>query len=74
MAKYIIQKSEQKPNHWVCSDTENGIVCIFENAKFDDTQEVTLLNDVKGLDTYAIPRLMREMNDWLINNHHDKIF
>lgn len=58
---------------WVCTDTENGIVCRFEAHRFNDTQKVTFLEDVEQPDALAIARLMREMGDWLGEHHRDKI-
>ena len=31
MERYVLQKSQTKPNSWVCTDTEHGIVCVFED-------------------------------------------
>lgn len=44
MERFIIQKSA-KPNHWVCTDQTNLIVCVFENHKYNDTQQFELLED-----------------------------
>jgi len=72
MSRFIIQTSD-KPNHWVCTDTENGIVCVFENHKFNDTQKFTVLEDIKP-DAAIIAKAVREMADWLRENHYDKVF
>lgn len=74
MERYILEKSELKPNHWVCTDTINEIVCVFENGKFNDTQVFTPLNDIKGIDVYKLPRIAGDMGSWLAENHHDKMF
>ena len=74
MARYIIQKSEQKAGWWVCTDTEHGLVCKFEEHKFNETSKMTFLEDVKNPDALAVARLMREMGDWLAENHRDIIF
>ena len=73
MERYVLQKSQNQPNSWVCTDTENGIVCVFEDKKFNETQQVSFLDDVK-LDALFIARLMREMADWLREKHYKKIF
>ena len=71
MARYIIQKSKQQPDGWVCTDTENGIVCRFTEHKFNETSKMTFLEDVENPDPLAIARLMREMGDWLVQNHRE---
>ena len=72
--RFKLQKSELKHNHWVSSDTENGIVCIFENGDFNESQEVTFLKDVKKPNPLKIAEYMREMSDWLVENHKEKLF
>lgn len=72
MERFIIQPSE-KPNHYVCTDQVNGIVCVFEANKFNDNQQFTVLEDsTASANDYA--RIAREMGDWLRENHYDKIF
>lgn len=72
MKRYIIQPSE-KPNHWVCTDTDNGIICVFEAHRFNDTQQFTMLEDSRA-SVSELARIAREMGDWLRDNHYDKIF
>lgn len=74
MARYIIQKAQQMADGWVCTDTENGIVCRFKDHQFNETQQFTFLEDVEQPDALAIARLMREMGDWLGEHHRDKVF
>lgn len=71
MERYVLQKSQTQPNSWVCTDTEHGIVCVFEDKKFNETQRFSFLEDVR-LDALFIARLMREMADWLRENHYHK--
>lgn len=72
MDRFVLQKSSEKTNHWVCTDTENMIVCTFRNKKFNETQKVTFINDLKQIDALKVARIMREMSDWLANNHYEK--
>ncbi len=72
MERFKIEKSQNKPNHWVCSDLENKIVCIFENKKFNDTQEFSLLEDFDPANYMELARITREMADWLRDNHYNK--
>lgn len=74
MARYIVQESKTKQGWWVCTDTEHGLVCKFEEHKFNDTQRFTFLEDNPHPKALQIARLMREMGDWLGENHRDKVF
>lgn len=73
MSRFILQQSTQ-PGWWVCADTVNNIVCQFQEHKFNETQEFTFLNEPEHPDALAIARLMREMGDWLGENHCEKLF
>lgn len=73
MSRFILQKSSQE-GWWVCTDTVNNIVCKFQEHKFNETQKFTFLNEIKSPDALAIARIMREMGDWLGDNHYDKTF
>lgn len=70
--RYLLQQSST-PGKWVCTDKEMGLVCIFEDKKFNETQEFTLLEDVKS-DAVKLAKAAKEMGDWLRINHYDKIF
>ena len=72
--RYILQPSADKPNHWVVTDTDNGIVCVFEQGKFNDTQAITILDDAAPDMAMRAATYMRELGDWLAANHYDKLF
>ena len=76
MTKYILQPSTTK-GWWVVTDTEHGIVVKFQEHKFNDTQKTTLLNG-DSFDTQAEAlqqaTYIRELADWLRENHYDKVF
>jgi hypothetical protein len=74
MARYILQKAQQVPDGWVCTDTENGIVCRWQAHRFNETQQVTALRDEPKPDAMRIAHQMREMADWLSENHRDRVF
>lgn len=74
MERFILQKSEKQKDGFVCTDTVNGLVCQFTVHKFNDTQQFTFLEDVEQPNPLAIARILREMSDWLRDNHYDKIF
>lgn len=72
MERFILQTSE-RDGHYVCTDQENGIVCVFEAHNFNDNQTFTILQDSAAtVNEMAISA--REMGDWLRENHYDKIF
>lgn len=72
MDRFILQPSE-KLNHWVCTDTESGVICIFEDHNLNETQEFKLIQDVQP-DANSLAKIAREIGDWLRDNHYDKIF
>lgn len=74
MDKYIMQKSSTKPNGFVLTDTEHGIVVTFEEGRFNDTQKVTVLEDVSKPSPIEFARIMGEMADWALKHHPDKLF
>ena len=71
--RYLLQKSGLKPGALVCTDTGHLIVCTFENKRFNETQEFTMLEDFKADDYMILARLLREMSDWLGTNHPEKV-
>ena len=72
MKRFIIQDSE-KPNHLVVTNQTNGIVIVFEKGKFNETQKITDLNNANANDFMQQARQMREVGEWLYQNHKDKI-
>ena len=72
--RYKLEPSQLKSGWWVCTDTENLLVCTFEEGRFNDTQKFT---DLEGDDTFKSMddvmlnvKIMREMSDWLAINHY----
>ena len=77
MARFIIQPSSRQQDWWVCTDKKYNIVCRFENHKFNETQQFTLLDGDEFETTeeaLAYAGYLREMADWLRDNHYDKVF
>lgn len=72
MKRFILQDSE-KPNHLVVTDQTNGIVIVFEKGKFNETQKITDLKNTNPNDFMLQARQMREVGEWLVNHHKDKI-
>lgn len=74
MPKYLLQKSDKRPLCWVLTDTENQIVCRFIEGQFNETQQITLLEDADPRMVMEMPRIMREMAEWLAQNHYELVF
>ena len=72
MKRFIIQDSE-KGNHYVVTDQNNGIVIIFEKGNFNGTQKITDLSNSNPADFMKQAKQMREVGEWLRQNHKDKI-
>lgn len=73
MERFVLQHSSES-GWWVCTDPENGVVCRFEDHRLNDTQRFTILEDAERPDALTMARIVREMADWLRENHYDKIF
>ena len=73
MNKYIIQKSTQ-PNKWVLTDSENGVVIVFDDGHFNETQKVTMLEDAPKLSPTDLAHIMSELGKWGARHHGDKLF
>lgn len=74
MKRYIFQKSSTRPDGWVLTDTEHGIVLTFEDGRFNETQKVTVLEDVPQPSADELARIMRELGDWAARHHGSKCF
>lgn len=61
MNKYIIQPSNTQPNGWVLTDTEYGIVIVFEDGKFNETQKPTMLENMPELSPNELARIIGEL-------------
>lgn len=70
MNQYILQQSTDK-GWWVATDKENGIVIKFQEHRFNDTQKVTTLEDIVNPNPLVLARQMRELSDWLVENHRE---
>ena len=75
MCKYKLERSQQKEDWWVCTDTENLVVCTFQEGKFDETQkfasakcEEDIISSRNKVAAYL--RAMNELTGWLAINHY----
>lgn len=75
--RFILQEDPLRSGWLLCVDKTHNILCKFEAHKFNETQEVVLLDGDQlksGEDATAYATYMREMGDWLADNHSDKMF
>lgn len=73
MERYLLQKSAERENWLVATDTIAGLVVKFEKGKFNETQKATLLDNVKYNHYTAtdLAVVIRNLTDWLVANHSD---
>lgn len=71
MERFVLQKITQRDNCWVITDTQNGIVCTFEQGKFNETQKFTFLDDPTDEQVLKLATIMREFGDWLYKNAYN---
>lgn len=67
---FTLQKSE-KESYWVATHKKANIVVEFKEGKFNDTQKVTNIYDFEPSEYGKIPAYMRQLSDWLAQNHSD---
>jgi len=73
MQHFILEQSLLKDDYWICKDTVSGLICIFENEKFNDTKIFTFQYGVDKPDVKTANKLCTEMVEWLKENHNEKI-
>ena len=73
--RYLLKLS-QDGSGWVLTDQLHQIVIIWEDKKFNETQKVTLLQNLtpETVKAEALARIMREAGDWLMEWHQEKLF
>lgn len=75
MERFILQQSTHRNDWWVLTDTENLITIRFEKHKFNETQDITILEDSKFQPITAetatiVASILAEMADWMRENHY----
>jgi virulence-associated protein VapD len=71
MERFLLQKSTNMADGYVVTDTVNNIVITFKEHQFNNTQNVTFLNDEVNADALQVARIMQEIGQWLYDNHRD---
>lgn len=69
MAKERFELTSGKDLMWTVTDNESGIAIEFREGLFNETQEVKLPADFAPGDVMKLARIMREIGDWMAENH-----
>lgn len=69
MAKERFELTPGKSLMWTVTDKENHIAIDFREGLFNDSQEVKLLEGFTCGDAQTMARIMREIGDWMAENH-----
>ena len=71
MAKERFTLTSGKDLMWTVKDNESGIKIEFREGLFNESQEVKLTSDFVPTDEPGMARIMREMGDWMAENHSE---
>lgn len=69
MAKERFELTSGKALMWTVTDNENGVAIEFREGLFNESQEVKLLTEFTSGDAPRMARIMREIGDWIAENH-----
>ena len=71
MAKERFTLTSGKDLMWTVKDNESGIKIDFREGLFNESQEVKLPSDFVPADENGMERIMREIGDWMAENHSE---
>lgn len=71
MAKERFELTSGKNLMWTVTDNENGVKIEFREGLYNDTQKVTMLTESACGDVMTFARIMREIGDWMAENHEE---
>lgn len=71
MAKERFELTSGKNLMWTVKDNESGIAIEFREGLLNDSQEVKLPVDFVPADASGMARFMREIGDWMAENHSE---
>lgn len=69
--RFLLQQHSNSTD-WIVTDKENLITISFKNRRFNETQEIVELEDFPPENAYMLPRILREIADWIAENHYKK--
>ena len=72
MGRFKLEKSQDLPEWWVLTDTENLVVVKFKEHEFNESQKITFIDDdksvVERLGAQGIARILSEMGDYMFSH------
>lgn len=72
MRRFILEKSQDLPGWWVLTDAENLVVLKFKEHEFNESQQVTFIDDDKSviekLGAQGVAQILREMGDYMFTH------
>lgn len=72
MRRFILEKSQDLPGLWVLTDAENLVVLKFKEHEFNESQQVTFIDDDKSviekLGAQGVAQILREMGDYMFTH------
>lgn len=71
MEKERFKLASGKDLMWTVKDNESGIAIEFREGLFNESQEVKLPTDFVPADENGMERIMREIGDWMAENHSE---
>ena len=74
MGRYILQASKRNPGWFVLTDTETRVVIRFKEHEYNDTQQITFLDDCPindpARDAVAIASVLRRMAEYMATEYY----
>ncbi len=74
MERFTIDKNPDKALHWDCTDHESGLIGTFEYQRFCSSLVIKSPIGVCMPDYLDVQKIIKDMGNWLIDNHRDKFF
>ena len=71
MAKERFTLTSGKDLMWTVKDNESGIAIEFREGLFNESQDVKVPADFVPADASEMARIMREIGDWMAENHSE---
>lgn len=70
--RFRLEQSQDLPEWWVLTDTENLIVCKFKEHEYNETQRITVLEESKFVErtdcANELAHIMSEMGDYMFTH------
>ena len=69
MNRFKLEKSQDMPEWWVLTDTENLVVVKFKEHEYNESQKITFIDDdqstIEKLGAQGIANVLREIGDYM---------